>query len=86
MTTGTGQCHDHRGGQDAELAFGDRDASVLEPALLRPPRSRSSTLNLGIVELLEVQLDNRAVELPGPGDAAEVGEGGRPAGGTSAAG
>ena len=27
----------HRG-QDAEVAVGDRDASVLEPALLRPPR------------------------------------------------
>ncbi len=59
----------------------DRDASVLEPALLRPPRGPARlalrVLNLGIVELLEVRLDNRAVELPA--DAAEVGEDGRQA-------
>ncbi len=30
-------CQVHRG-QDGEIAVGDRDASVLEPALLRPPR------------------------------------------------
>ena len=38
----------HRG-QDAEVAVGDRDASVLEPALLRPPRgpARLALLNLG---------------------------------------
>ena len=66
----------HRG-QDAEVAVGDRDASVLEPALPRPPRgqleARLALLNLGLrlVELLEVRLDDRAVELPA--DAAEVG-------------
>ncbi len=69
----------HRG-QDAEVAVGDRDASVLEPALLRPPRgpARLALRNLGLVEfkLLEVRLDDdRAVELPA--DAAEVGEDGR---------
>jgi hypothetical protein len=49
-----------------EVAFGDRDASVLEPALLRPPRgpARLALLNLGLVGLLEVRLDDRAVELP----------------------
>ena len=74
----------HRG-QDAEVAVGDRDASVLEPALLRPPRgpARLALLNLGLVELLEVRLDDRAVELPA--DAAEVGVRERQAG-TSAAG
>jgi hypothetical protein len=48
----------HRG-QDAEVAVGDRDASVLEPALLRPPRgpARLALLNLGLVELLEVRQD-----------------------------
>ena len=52
----------HRG-QDAEVSVGDRDASVLEPALLRPPRgpARLALLNLGLVELLEVRLDDRAV-------------------------
>ncbi len=69
----------HRG-QDAEVqvAVGDRDAtsSVLEPALLRPPRgpARLALRNLGLVELLEVRPDDRAVELPA--DAAEVGEDG----------
>ena len=65
----------HRG-QDAEVAVGDRDASVLEPALLRPPRGpgRLALRNLGLVELQEVRLDDRAVELPA--DAAEVGEDG----------
>ena len=68
----------HRG-QDAEVAVGDRDARVLEPALLRPPRcpARLALLNLGLVELLEVRLDDRAVELPA--DTAEVGEDGRQA-------
>ena len=68
----------HRG-QDAEVAVGDRDASVLEPALLRPPRgpARLALRNLGLVELQEVRLDDRAVELPA--DAAEVGEDGRQA-------
>ena len=53
----------HRG-QDAEVAVGDRDASMLEPALLCPPRgpARLALLNLGLVELLEVRLDDRAVE------------------------
>jgi hypothetical protein len=41
-----------------EVAFGDRDASVLEPALLRPPRGPARlalrVLNLGLVELLEM--------------------------------
>ena len=65
----------HRG-QDAEVAVGDRDASVLEPSLLRPPRgpARLALRNLGLVELQEVRLDDRAVELPA--DAAEVGEDG----------
>ena len=65
----------HRG-QDAEVAVGDRDASVLEPALLRPTRgpARLALRNLGLVELQEVRLDDRAVELPA--DAAEVGEDG----------
>ncbi len=76
----------HRG-QDAEVAVGDRDASVLETALPRPPRgqleARLALLNLGLVELLEVRLDDRAVELPA--DAAEVGVRERQAG-TSAAG
>ena len=65
----------HRG-QDAEVAVGDRDASVLEPALLCPPRgpARLALRHLGLVELLEVRLDDRAVELPA--DAAEVGEDG----------
>ena len=65
----------HRG-QDAEVAVGDRDASVLEPALLRPPRgpARLALRNLGLVELQEVRPDDRAVELPA--DAAEVGEDG----------
>ena len=62
-----------------EAAFGDRDASVLEPALLRPPRGPARLAlpgrNLGLVELLEVRLDDRAVELPAA-DAAEVGEDG----------
>ena len=68
----------HRG-QDAEVAVGDRDARVLEPALLRSPRcpARLALLNLGLVELLEVRLDDRAVELPA--DTAEVGEDGRQA-------
>ena len=68
----------HRG-QDAEVAVGDRDASMLEPALLCPPRgpARLALLNLGLVELLEVRLDDRAVELPA--NAAEVGESGRQA-------
>ena len=62
-----------------EVAFGDRDASVLEPALLRPPRgpARLALLNLGLVEFLKVRLDDRTVELPA--DAAEVGEDGRQA-------
>ncbi len=65
----------HRG-QDAEVAVSDRDASVLEPALLRPPRgpARLALRNLGLVELLQVRLDDRAVELPA--DAAEIGEDG----------
>ena len=69
----------HRG-QDAEVAVGDRDARVLEPALLRSPRCPAglALLNLGLVELLEVRLDDRAVELP-PADTAEVGEDGRQA-------
>ncbi len=73
----------HRG-QDAEVAVGDRDASVLEPALLRPPRGPAaaqpdfklpSSTSSGLVELLEVRLDDRAVELPADA-AAEVGEDG----------
>ena len=52
---------------------------MLEPALPRPPRgpARLARLNLGLVELLEVWADDRAVELPA--DAAEVGEDGRQA-------
>ena len=54
----------HRG-QDAEVAVGDRDARVLEPALLRSPRcpARLALLNLGLVELLEVRLDETFVVL-----------------------
>jgi hypothetical protein len=45
-------------------------------ALLRPPRgpARLALRDLGLVELQEVRLDDRAVELPA--DAAEVGEDG----------
>jgi hypothetical protein len=68
----------HRG-QDAEVAIGDRDARVLEQALFRPPRgpARLALRNLGLVELLEVRLDDRGVELAA--NAAEVGEDGRQA-------
>ena len=53
----------HRGQVPSEVAVGDGDASVLEPALPRPPRgpARLALLNLGLVELLEVRLDDRAV-------------------------
>ncbi len=43
-------------------------------ALLTASPPRLAPLNLGLVELLEVRLDDRAVELPA--DAAEVGEDG----------
>ena len=71
----------HRG-QDAEVAVGDRDARVLEQALPRHPRgpegpARLALSNLGLVELLEVRLDDCAVELAA--DAAGVGEDGRQA-------
>jgi hypothetical protein len=61
-------------GHDAEVAVGDRDARVLEQALLSPSRgpARLALRNLCIVELLEVWVDDRAVELAA--DAAEVGE------------
>ena len=41
----------HRGQDAEEVAVGDRDARVLEPALLRPPRcpARLALLNLGLV-------------------------------------
>ncbi len=73
----------HRG-QDAKVAVGDRDARVLEQALLRPPRGPAAAAGAarlalrtlgGHVELLEVWLDDCAVELAA--DAAEVGEDGR---------
>ena len=65
--------------QDVEVVRGDRDAEVLEQSLLRPPHGKPTPtmlplLNLGLVELLEVRLDDRAAELPA--DAAEVGEDG----------